>query len=346
MKDILLNIFIILVGIALVSILIYGIKIIIKIRISNINLSKRKYTPIIIDLYTKLKSELVEDILLKDDFVIKKKYYKSIRPGKYVTEYIEDLANEILNYLNINHRIDVIVLYDENNRYNSKKEKAGYYRSNRIKRDIHIVVKKDYACRDIAAILCHEISHLYMELMGIEYEDKAQNEEATDIVAIILGFGKIMINGYIEHEYEESMWDGRIKKHTSRIGYISCEDCKIIYSLVKEIKEAEIAKKHAEIILNETKKEIIEKLELAKDLYDRFLDVAQNKTTGSVSQSDFVKLQELFMKIENGYFSLQFDQFHNKLTRELTKEELEEIGKKIDLLCYEITLHNSFLAKH
>lgn len=136
----------------------------IKNYILGIKNSKIKYTPMLTDIYKIIEFYEGENLLTKKDFIIKSKYYYHIKPGKYVTEYIEDLAMEIFDYLNILTKIDVVVLYDENDRYTSKRQEAGYYRSNKAKRDIHIVVKKDYDCEDVAAILCHEITHYYMEL--------------------------------------------------------------------------------------------------------------------------------------------------------------------------------------
>ena len=197
--------------------------------------SKKKYKVILDNLCNKLKSRNAEYILNKRDFKLDRKYHNAIKPGKYITEYVEDMASEILAHIGIKEKIDVVVLYDNVDRFSSVKEKAGYYRSNGRNRDIHIVVKKDYKCLDVAAILCHEISHLYMEIMNIVYADKSKNEEATDVIAIMLGFGKIMIDGYCEHQYEEEIGIGLTKIHKSKIGYISSTDCKIIYALVKEL---------------------------------------------------------------------------------------------------------------
>lgn len=297
------------------------------------------------DIYKMIEFYEGEKLLTKKDFVIKSKYYNHIRPGKYVTEYIEDLATELFDYLNISNKLAVVVLYDENDRYNSAKEKTGYYRRNNISRDIHIVVKKDYDCEDIAAILCHEITHYYMELIGLEYTDKLQNEEATDVLSIMLGFGEIMINGYGEHQNEMTVGVDMVRKYTSKIGYISQRDCKVVSSLFKKMKKFEIKKKKAELILHEAIKKTTKKLDLVKELYDRFLVVAQNKSITSIPQEDILKMQELYIKIENGYFSIQIDQFNSRLSKELTREELEEIDKKIDLLCYEITMYNSLFFK-
>ena len=75
-----------------------------------------------------------------------------------------------------------------------------------------------------------------MEIMNIEYADKRRDEEATDVIAIMLGFGKILIDGYYERQYEEEIGIGLLKVHKSKIGYISSVDCKIVYDLVKELR--------------------------------------------------------------------------------------------------------------
>ncbi|MBQ6846011.1 MAG: hypothetical protein IJO61_02665, partial [Oscillospiraceae bacterium] len=201
-------------------------------------------------------------------------------------------------------------------------------------------------CTDVVAILCHEISHLYMELMDIKYKDLKQNEEATDVTAILLGFGKIMIKGYVECSREESTGFNTSIIHKSKIGYISSRDCKIVYRLTKRIKEFELLKRQEKILLDETKKKTKEKIELSKQLYDNFIIVSQNRPATFVQQEDMLKMQDLYNKIENGYFSVQIRQFEMKVSKELSQEDLEEINKKIDLFCYEITMYNSFFSKH
>lgn len=306
--------------------------------------AKERYTYILTDLYEKIKLKSSEDIVLKENFTVKKNYYRLIQPGKYITEHIENLASEILSYLNIKNKIDIVVLYDETNRYNSTKS-AGYYRSNKITRDIHIVVKKDYTCRDVVAVLCHEICHLYMELMDIEYEEKQLNEEATDIIAILLGFGKIMIDGYTEYQYEEDLGCNTKRIYKSKIGYITNRDCRIIYRLVKKLKKIEQEKKHSEVVFKETKNRIIEKNKLARQLYDDLFIISQNKPTTFVCQEDMTKAQDLYIKLENNYFLTKINKFDNKLSKELNQSDLDEINKKIDQLCYEITMYNFLFSK-
>lgn len=307
--------------------------------------AENKYTVIMDDLYEKLKSKSAEDIVLKDDFRIEREYFERIQPGKYVTEYVEALASDILDYLNIKNSIDIIIVYDNDDRYTSQKKAAGYYRSNRLRREIQIIVHKDYSCIDIASILCHEISHFYMELMNLAYQEKDKNEEATDVMAIMLGFGKIVIKGYAEHQYRESIGLNTERIHKSKIGYISNRDCKIVYGLLKKRKKYEIAKRQAEIELNEIKNKTTKKLELANELYSRLVMIAQSGTTTSMTQEDILKIQDLYMKIESEYFSTQLSRFSSKLLKSLAREDIEKMGEEIDQLCYDITMYNSLFSK-
>lgn len=307
--------------------------------------AKDKYTVILNDLYEKIKAKSAEDIVLKEDFRIEQEYFKLIQPGKYITEYVEALASDILGYLNIKNSIDIIVFYDKDDRYASQRREAGYYRSNRVRRDIHVIVHKDYSCIDVASILCHEISHFYMELMNIAYREKDKNEEATDVMAIMLGFGKIIIKGYAEHQYSERIGLNTARIHKSKIGYISNRDCKIVYGLLKELKECEIAKRQTEIEINEIKSKTTKKLELASELYNKLAMIAQNEPTTPMTREDTLKLQDLYMKIESEYFSTQLSQFASKLLKSSAREDVEKIGEEIDQLCYDITLYNSLFLQ-
>lgn len=48
----------------------------------------------------------------------------------------------------------------------------------------------------IGCILSHEVTHMYMALHNIEYSNVDENEIATDITSILLGFGITVLNGY------------------------------------------------------------------------------------------------------------------------------------------------------
>jgi hypothetical protein len=47
----------------------------------------------------------------------------------------------------------------------------------------------------IGAVLAHEMSHQWLFLNGISYDDEDMNEKLTDLTAFAIGLGKLMLNG-------------------------------------------------------------------------------------------------------------------------------------------------------
>jgi len=90
----------------------------------------------------------------------------------------------------------------------------------------------------IVATLAHEITHKYMQINGIssgtglahEYE----NEVLTDITAIFLGLGKLMLNGTGEEKtHREEKIDGtHYVTETRRCGYLSRQQLAFVYRLI------------------------------------------------------------------------------------------------------------------
>ena len=48
--------------------------------------------------------------------------------------------------------------------------------------------------RSVAAILIHELMHIYLNSRGIFYKTQQEYEEATDLACVLMGFGIPMIN--------------------------------------------------------------------------------------------------------------------------------------------------------
>jgi hypothetical protein len=83
------------------------------------------------------------------------------------------------------------------------------------------IIGKTFA---IGATLAHEISHQFLNLNDIFYPDLDKNEKLTDIVSIVLGFGKFVLNGLA---LEASGIDGL----KIELGYIRTEIKLITYIL-------------------------------------------------------------------------------------------------------------------
>jgi hypothetical protein len=47
----------------------------------------------------------------------------------------------------------------------------------------------------IGAVLAHEMTHQWLFLNGISYDDEDMNEKLTDLTSFVIGLGKLMLNG-------------------------------------------------------------------------------------------------------------------------------------------------------
>lgn len=310
------------------------------------NILKDKYSVKLEYLYNRLEFNNQKNIILKEDFIVAPHYYKVIKPGTYATESILQLANEIFSYLNI-CPVDVTVVYDWDDRYTSHEHRAGYYRNVGPESypDIHILVKQDYSCKDIAAVLCHEITHYYMYLQNIHMADVEENEEYTDITAILLGFGNVLMAGYKETTKEITRYN-KIIHYTSKLGYLTLQDCSIVYGLVNELKHRILIKKESELELEQLRKQATCESQLAYQLYNQMSDYIKNGFDKMPSAEDFTKIQNLYAKIENGYFISQLHELKQIENNDATISELNSLLAKANKICTEIAEYNSIIGKY
>ena len=86
----------------------------------------------------------------------------------------------------------------------------------------------------ILAILAHEITHEYLYINNISFSNKYENEILTDIAAIFLGFGKLMINGSENEDIWKNYYFGGSTTITDKlgIGYLDRSKVAFVYLLV------------------------------------------------------------------------------------------------------------------
>lgn len=85
-----------------------------------------------------------------------------------------------------------------------------------------------------SAALAHEICHKWMDHNEIRSPIERDNEILTDITAVYLGFGKILLNGCetIRVSYEEVSGGTRTIHKTRKVGYLDRKQLAIVYRLV------------------------------------------------------------------------------------------------------------------
>ncbi len=86
----------------------------------------------------------------------------------------------------------------------------------------------------ILAILAHEITHEYLYINNISFSNKYENEILTDIAAIFLGFGKLMLNGSENEDIWKNYYFGGSTTITDKlgIGYLDRSKVAFVYLLV------------------------------------------------------------------------------------------------------------------
>lgn len=106
---------------------------------------------------------------------------------------------------------------------------GGYTYAARTDNLLPITVSKEYIGNRAAilAILAHEICHKVIYVNGIRYNApfEMMNEVFTDICTIYVGFGNLILNGYITSN----------NKHTSYLGYLQFDVYKDVNNIMQQV---------------------------------------------------------------------------------------------------------------
>lgn len=75
--------------------------------------------------------------------------------------------------------------------------------------------------RDIGAALAHEVTHVYLHRLGLEFPGTAENEILTDTAAAFLGVGWLLLDAYRE---ESTVRGDRLVRQALKLGYLTPEE--------------------------------------------------------------------------------------------------------------------------
>jgi len=106
---------------------------------------------------------------------------------------IQKVANRIAKHigLKVTPRVDYEAILSSD-LFSGDKHTVAEIKGNNIK------VSSNYEKKSkaLGAILAHEITHFVLNTKGIILSNKEENERFTDLAAIMLGLGKLMLNGH------------------------------------------------------------------------------------------------------------------------------------------------------
>jgi len=157
-------------------------------------------------------------------------------PGKGFMDSIrlQGAAKEIAVFLGLNNYTFLITVTKQ------KTKIAGNIELKYSGNDVFVEISEDVQGFEDAVIatLAHELTHKYMQLNGIslgtnivkEYD----NEVLTDITAIFLGMGKLLLNGCInEQTYQEYRGGDKYDvTKTMKVGYLTQKQMAFVYRLI------------------------------------------------------------------------------------------------------------------
>jgi len=140
-----------------------------------------------------------------------------------------------------------------------EKKTGGRIELKRNKKEVFVKISEDALKFEdaVLAILAHEITHEYLYINNISFSNKYENEILTDIAAMFLGFGKLMLNGSENEDIWKNYYFGGNTTITDklRIGYLSRNKIAFVYLLIcnmRDIHEKEyksnLSKKSTQLI--------------------------------------------------------------------------------------------------
>lgn len=119
---------------------------------------------------------------------------------------------------------------------------AGHIELRYGEQDVFVEISRDIcAYKDaVLATLCHEVSHKFLHENRIRHgTTQVEQEFLTDVTAVYLGMGKIMLNGCECQSFSTKTEGGKTitTTHTLRTGYISRECFAFVYRLICEMRQ-------------------------------------------------------------------------------------------------------------
>jgi hypothetical protein len=156
---------------------------------------------------------------------------KTLKDGRPAAVEIQNAGKIIAQHLGLAEYVFVITVTAQ------KPNTAGHIRLDRSGRVVFVEISPDLCeCKDaVLATLCHELSHKFLHKHDIRNGLAIIEQEfLTDVTAVYLGLGKIMLNGCEcqssrQWTQDDQTWNAT---NTIRTGYISRDCFAFVYRLV------------------------------------------------------------------------------------------------------------------
>lgn len=158
-------------------------------------------TPTILDECFELlhKNLYSTNILLRKPYYMPKTLYNKINNKRIREKYFNELFINMLNYAGIPYEASKLKII---NMAEHQESAGNFHKATWNSSEITLNYNSSFDTTTIVAILAHEISHLFLNMRNIKFDNTLKNELLTDICAIYLGFERYMFLGY-EYKTED-----------------------------------------------------------------------------------------------------------------------------------------------
>ncbi len=183
--------------------------------------------------------DYIDKIILLENHSYRMKNYKILNSPDYDGNLdviaIQKIAKVLSKHIGYDKLIFTVSFKDFNKTHGPIQEVYSNTAGNILLDDsedvlIHISRSLNKYPDSILATLSHEISHKYIHFNKLTFNNSYENEVFTDLTAVYLGFGKLMLNGV---EITEKTTSGNVENtYTKKVGYLNREQLAFIYLTV------------------------------------------------------------------------------------------------------------------
>ena len=259
-----------------------------------------------------LKRKGLEGFLLKDfsfSMVIEKDYLTS--PG-LLKSLTQQMVKELTVYLKL-PPIPINAYIVENHQGRGK---AGEYAG--TCKEIRLFVTEAHEPEQVAAVLCHEVTHYFMQWYGLDDPgDIRLNERRTDVIACLIGFSEIMVNGYMVMSSLEN-WGTAFPTTSSKVGYLNATECKMVCEYLLEYRRNTVDKKEEETGLAA----FYYHLKEAQDLLEQINRIPKEDYQFTDNVTNLVELQSMFLNLETGVYAEKIRKAEGMMLEDQMKDAL------------------------
>ena len=247
---------------------------------------------------------------------------------------LRELLADILQFLELPGVVALSIEYVADSGIGTSK--AGSYSRDASIRTINLQLRDYYGPNNAVAILCHESTHYFMEHNRLNWNDTDLNEQRTDIAANMIGFNRIMIDGY--REMESVSFSGNIQTTTRhKIGYIAAKDCEDLGRFLMHYRAEMSEKLREEERLSELRTEIMKHLETARTLAG-YLEYIDKSAFNNATPEKIAELQRILMEMEARNIPAEIQKHEEALKGSLDLRQAEKLNQAVMKLCEELSL--------